>query len=193
MSLSLLVISLLDGVTRLKLSRSEDHEQIFLVTPLRGVTHLQALRAEGCPVPYRMPGGGLGDFQERIPHKRPPKGGTQCVRAPSLEILSPRFSGCFKYREVVFLFLEIALREPTMLKEYMQAALHHAKYEILTDDGTFYAEIPQCAGVYANADSLEACREELLSVLEEWILLRVYKHLPLPMIDGVELQIREAA
>jgi hypothetical protein len=29
--------------------------------------------------------------------------------------------------------------------------------------------------------------------LEEWILLRVSRHLPLPTVDGIELTIREVA
>ena len=58
-----------------------------------------------------------------------------------------------------------------MFMEYVQAALRHARYEILQDDGSYYAEIPECVGVYANADTLEECREELQEVLEEWILL----------------------
>ena len=36
-----------------------------------------------------------------------------------------------------------------------------ASYEILPDDGTFYGEIPGFDGVYANADTLERCREEV--------------------------------
>jgi len=43
------------------------------------------------------------------------------------------------------------------------------------------------SGVYANTTSLEECREELREVLEEWILFRVHRHLPLPVIDGIEL------
>ena len=80
-----------------------------------------------------------------------------------------------------------------MLTHYIRAALHHAKYEILSDDGTFYGEIPQFNGVWANAATLEECREELAEVLEEWILFRIYKNLPLPVIDGIELTIKEAA
>ena len=80
-----------------------------------------------------------------------------------------------------------------MLTKYIRAALHHAKYEILSDDGTFYGEIPQFNGVWANAATLEECREELAEVLEEWILFRIYKNLPLPVIDGIELTIKEAA
>jgi len=70
-----------------------------------------------------------------------------------------------------------------MLIEYIQAALRHAKYEILPDDGSYYGEIPECNGVYANAGTLEGCREELREVLEEWVLFRVYRNLSLPIID----------
>jgi len=80
-----------------------------------------------------------------------------------------------------------------MLINYMKAALHHAKYEILPDDGTFYAEIPECQGVYANAETLEACREQLEEVLEEWILFRLNKNLLLPVVDGIDLNLKEAA
>ena len=65
-----------------------------------------------------------------------------------------------------------------MLLEYIQAALRRAKYEILPDDGSYYGEIPQCNGVYANADTLEDCREQLREVLEEWVLFRVHRNLP---------------
>ena len=80
-----------------------------------------------------------------------------------------------------------------MLTKYIQAAMNKARYEILPDDGSFYGEIPGFDGVYANAETLEACREELEEVLEEWILLRVSRNLPLPAVDGIELTIREVA
>lgn len=80
-----------------------------------------------------------------------------------------------------------------MLVEYLQAALRHAKYEILPEDGTYYGEIPECNGVYADAITLEDCREQLREVLEEWVLLRVHRDLPLPTIDGIELAIKEVA
>ncbi|HKP11684.1 MAG TPA: type II toxin-antitoxin system HicB family antitoxin, partial [Blastocatellia bacterium] len=60
-----------------------------------------------------------------------------------------------------------------MLTQYIKAAMRQAKYELLADDGTFYGEIPGCEGVYANAETLENCRDELEEVLEEWILFRV--------------------
>jgi len=78
-----------------------------------------------------------------------------------------------------------------MLTEYIRATMKKAKYEILPDDNSFYGEIPGFDGVYANADTLEACRDELEEVLEEWIFFRISRNLPLPVVDGIELAIRE--
>jgi len=80
-----------------------------------------------------------------------------------------------------------------MLTGYIKAAMRRAHYEILPDDGSFYGEIEGFAGVYANADSLESCRDELEEVLEEWILLRVSRQLDLPVVDGQDLRIRQGA
>jgi predicted RNase H-like HicB family nuclease len=80
-----------------------------------------------------------------------------------------------------------------MLIDYISAAMREAKYEILPDDNTFYGEIPDFAGVYANANTLEGCREELAEVLEEWILFRLSHKLPLPVVNGIELRIKEVA
>jgi predicted RNase H-like HicB family nuclease len=78
-----------------------------------------------------------------------------------------------------------------MLLKYIKTALQHAKYEILEEDNSFYGEIPGFNGVYAHATSLEKCGDELAEVLEEWILLRIHKNLPLPIIENLELKIRE--
>lgn len=80
-----------------------------------------------------------------------------------------------------------------MLLGYIQAAMRHARYEILSADGTYYGKIPKCRGVYAHAKTLEACREELQEVLEEWILFRVHRNLPLPKIDKQVLSIKDVA
>ncbi|MXX14300.1 MAG: type II toxin-antitoxin system HicB family antitoxin [Gemmatimonadetes bacterium] len=73
-----------------------------------------------------------------------------------------------------------------MLTTYIQSAMKHAKYEIL-DDQTFYGEIEGFQGVYANANTLEMCREELQSVLEGWIILGLRMGHPLPEVNGVRL------
>ena len=78
-----------------------------------------------------------------------------------------------------------------MLTKYLEAAMRHAHYEILKDDGTYYGEISQCRGVYANAPTLEECRSELAETLEDWVLFRIYKNLSLPRIDGLKLTVKK--
>ncbi|MBI5528246.1 MAG: type II toxin-antitoxin system HicB family antitoxin [Deltaproteobacteria bacterium] len=80
-----------------------------------------------------------------------------------------------------------------MLIHYIQAAMGRAHYEILPDDGSYYGEIKGFRGVYANASTLEGCREELESALEDWLLFRISKGLSLPTIDGIRLQIKKVA
>jgi predicted RNase H-like HicB family nuclease len=76
-----------------------------------------------------------------------------------------------------------------VLTEYVQAALKKAKYEILPDDGSYYGAIPGFRGVWANAVTLEECRNELREVIEDWLLISISKHLPIPVINGIELKI----
>ncbi len=80
-----------------------------------------------------------------------------------------------------------------MLTRYLQAALRRASYEILEEGPRFYRELQDCPGVYATGETLESCREELAEVLEEWVLFRVSRNLPLPVVDGIELKVREVA
>ena len=80
-----------------------------------------------------------------------------------------------------------------MLTSYIRAAMHQARYEIVEDDGSFCGEIPAIRGIWANAKTLEACREELESVLECWVLVSTADHSPIPEIGGNRLEIREVA
>jgi len=80
-----------------------------------------------------------------------------------------------------------------MLSEYLRAAMHHAKYELLSDDGSFFGEIPDFQGVYANQATLESCREQLEEVLEDWVLFRVSRNLELPVVDGLKIEIKKVA
>jgi predicted RNase H-like HicB family nuclease len=84
------------------------------------------------------------------------------------------------------------ISETIMLTEYVQAAMKKAKYEILQDDGSYYGEIPGFKGVYANTTTLEECRNELREVLEDWILVGISSHSTLPVVDGIELKVKEA-
>ena len=73
-----------------------------------------------------------------------------------------------------------------MLTQYIQAAMSEARYELL-EDGIFYGEIPPCPGVYATANTLEACRTELQEVLEGWIVLGLRMGHTIPPIGEVSL------
>jgi predicted RNase H-like HicB family nuclease len=76
-----------------------------------------------------------------------------------------------------------------MITQYISAAMHRATYELL-GDGTFFGSIPGFDGVWSNAETLEACRDELQEVLEDWILFGVYLHHELPEVDGLSLNLR---
>lgn len=80
-----------------------------------------------------------------------------------------------------------------MITEYIQAALQQAHYDRLPEDGKYYGEIPGFAGVWASAAALEDCRNELREVLEEWLLFRVHRNLPVPQVNGLDLRIKEVA
>ncbi len=77
-----------------------------------------------------------------------------------------------------------------MLTEYIAAGLRNAHYEMM-ESGRFFGSIPQCKGAWADAETLEACREELRGALESWIVggLRHGDHLP--VLDGIDLNRRE--
>ena len=76
-----------------------------------------------------------------------------------------------------------------MLTEYLNAAMKLAKYK-LYPDGSYYGEIPGFDGVCANEPILESCREELESVLEDWVLVHIHQHLELPEVNGLVLMVK---
>ncbi len=73
-----------------------------------------------------------------------------------------------------------------MLTRYIQVAMNQAVYEQL-EDGTFYGDIPNCPGVMGNATTLEACREDLQSALEEWLVLGLHLGHVLPILDDIDI------
>lgn len=78
-----------------------------------------------------------------------------------------------------------------MLTDYLRFAMNKAHYELLGGGEGFCGEIPGFDGVLAHADTLEACREELAGTLEDWLLFRISRNYPVPVIDGMDLTIRE--
>jgi predicted RNase H-like HicB family nuclease len=57
-----------------------------------------------------------------------------------------------------------------MLTQYLQAALDRARYEMIEDEEPYYGEVPELPGVWATGETLEACRRNLVSALEDWLL-----------------------
>jgi len=79
-----------------------------------------------------------------------------------------------------------------MIDRYIKAACEEARYKQL-DDGTWFAEIPGFDGVWANGGNVEFCRQELIEVLEEWIMLKTRSGDPLPVVHGVDINIKEVS
>jgi len=79
-----------------------------------------------------------------------------------------------------------------MIIEYCQKAMERADYKKLAD-GSWFAEIPGFQGVWANAESVEKCRNELVTVLEEWLLLKIRDGDSIPDVGGLNVEIREVA
>jgi predicted RNase H-like HicB family nuclease len=76
-----------------------------------------------------------------------------------------------------------------VIEEYLEAGMKLAHYELLEDNEGFYGSIPGAKGVWGNAQTLEACRDELHSALEEWVLLSVRLGHELPEFNGIRLEL----
>jgi predicted RNase H-like HicB family nuclease len=74
-------------------------------------------------------------------------------------------------------------RNNRMFADYLAAAMRHAKYELI-EDGTYFGAIDELPGSWANAATLEKCKQEMEEVAEDWILLAIARHQDLPVIDG---------
>lgn len=48
-------------------------------------------------------------------------------------------------------------------------------------------------GVVALGRGVEECRGQLAEVVEEWVLVRVARGLPIPKLGGVTIKIRRAS
>jgi len=79
-----------------------------------------------------------------------------------------------------------------MLFEYIQAAIEKAEYKKL-EDGSWFAEIPGFEGVWANKETVEECRKELIEVLEEWLLLKIKDSDPIPVVKGIDINVKKVA
>lgn len=77
-----------------------------------------------------------------------------------------------------------------IIHNYILAYLDKAHYEIIDDKEPYYGEIPALKGVWATGKTLEACRKELASVLEGWVILHLRMNTPIPGLKMPRLNIR---
>ncbi len=71
-----------------------------------------------------------------------------------------------------------------ILYKYIEKAMSEAVYEKIDDE--YVGKIPCCWGIIAFASTLEKCKDELLSVLEDWILVGIRLGHPLPVVGGID-------
>ena len=75
-----------------------------------------------------------------------------------------------------------------MIREYIQAALDRARYELIDDAEPYYGEVPELPGVWATGKTLEDCRRNLADVLDGWILLRLRRGLAIPRLGDAAIE-----
>lgn len=76
-----------------------------------------------------------------------------------------------------------------MISEYLKEALKRASYEIIDDEEPFYGEVSELQGVWASGKTLEECRQNLLDVVEGWILLRLSRGTNIPALSQVQIEL----
>ena len=75
-----------------------------------------------------------------------------------------------------------------MLTEYIERAISKAKYKKL-EDGTYCGTIRPCLGAIAFGRTLRECKQEMRDVLEDWLIVKLRHGDPLPVIDGINLNV----
>lgn len=79
----------------------------------------------------------------------------------------------------------ITMNENSCEDKYIEKAMSEAVYGKIDDD-EYAGRIPSCLGVIAFAPTLEECRQELLSVFKDWILLGLRFGHQLPVVGGID-------
>src|SRR5213594_327092 len=72
---------------------------------------------------------------------------------------------------------------------YVDKALQRARYRQV-DGRVFCATVPGLQGVIATGPTLEACRDQLAEVVEEWVLVRVARGLRVPPLGGTKVEVK---
>ena len=73
-----------------------------------------------------------------------------------------------------------------MFNDYIAKAVEFAEYERM-ESGRYFATIPQFKGLWAEGRTVEAARRELISTLEDWVLLALRFGDDIPVVGGINL------
>ncbi|RPI51527.1 MAG: type II toxin-antitoxin system HicB family antitoxin [Deltaproteobacteria bacterium] len=79
-----------------------------------------------------------------------------------------------------------------MLIEYIDRAMSKAVYDKL-EDGSFSGKIPKCPGVIAFGATLYQCEQELKSILQGWLIVKIRYGDKLPVMGRINLNNRMPA
>jgi predicted RNase H-like HicB family nuclease len=79
------------------------------------------------------------------------------------------------------------LEGEAVIREYVEEAKRRAHYEQIADEEPFYGEVPDLQGVWATGKTLEQCQQNLAEVIDDWILIRVARGLPIPPLGQVQI------
>jgi predicted RNase H-like HicB family nuclease len=74
-----------------------------------------------------------------------------------------------------------------MIQPYIDAAMQLARYELIQDDEPYYGEVPELPGVWATGRTLEECRQNLLEVVDGWLLFRIARGMSIPPIGDAKI------
>ena len=80
---------------------------------------------------------------------------------------------------------------PTIVEDYTLAAMRGAVYERF-ENGVIAATIPEFVGVVAFGARGRDCVADLCARLEDWVQVSLANGYRLPVIDGIDLNTREA-
>ncbi len=75
-----------------------------------------------------------------------------------------------------------------ILMEYINKAMSKAVYEKLEDD-TYCGKICDCPGTIAFGNTLYDCQNELKSVFEGWLIVKIRYGDRLPLMAGFDLNV----
>jgi predicted RNase H-like HicB family nuclease len=72
-----------------------------------------------------------------------------------------------------------------MISEYINEAINKAKFEMIDKNKLYYGEVTELRGVWATGKTLEECRNNLVEVIDGWLLIRRQKGLNVPSIKTI--------